>query len=104
MYATPTRSVVPNIPALHRTTPHRFCPYIPILGTHSISPPSALFRAHSPTHPRHSVVLTRSTTPSPFPALLSPRSRHLSRVSHPQGVHLRPSRPPPAHGPPTSPP
>jgi hypothetical protein len=51
--------------AIHRITPHRFCPCIPIVGTRSTSPLSALCRVCSPTHRRHSELPIFGTLPSP---------------------------------------
>jgi hypothetical protein len=41
------------IPRLH---PHSSPPSLPILGTRSLSPDSALYQARSPTHHRHLVL------------------------------------------------
>src|SRR6266550_6618313 len=57
-----------NPSPIRGTTPHPSRPELPILGTHSISPTSALFPALSPTHRRHSLVLTLGIWQHPFPA------------------------------------
>jgi hypothetical protein len=59
---------------IRRIIPHPFVPGILIPGTRSASPPSALCQARSPTHRRHTLVLTLGTTPYPFPAPLRPYS------------------------------
>jgi hypothetical protein len=53
---------------IHRTTPHRFCPCIPILGARSASPTSALYRARTFPHLRHPAVLLSSTCLIPGPS------------------------------------
>src|SRR5882724_13032095 len=65
---SPSAARARHTPSIHRITPHHVWPYLPILGTRVASPPSALFRARSPAHRRHSLVLILGTTPSPFPA------------------------------------
>jgi hypothetical protein len=100
-----------NSDPIHRTIPHRFCPELPILGARSLSPDSALCRARSPTHRRHSVVLTLGTpmyppsaphpslttaptTPSSLtfgltPSTLAPKTpRGSTPCVHPRGYRL----------------
>jgi hypothetical protein len=67
-------STLDQDPAMH---PHSFPPYLPILGTRIISPPSALSQACSPPHRRHSVLPIFGTLPSPaigtYGAMVYPR-------------------------------
>jgi hypothetical protein len=63
--------------ALRRIIPHPSRRRIPILGTRSLSPDSALCRTRSPPHPRHSVLPIFRTLPSPtirtYGAMVYPR-------------------------------
>jgi hypothetical protein len=54
-----------NSDRIHRFIPHQAWPYLPILGTHSLSPDSVLCQARSRTHRRHFSRLTFGTTPYP---------------------------------------
>ena len=71
-----------NPHSIHRILPHRFCPEPPILGTHSISPPSALSHARSPPHRRHFQDPDCGTTPSPVPAPAMPTPLSSGQVIH----------------------
>jgi hypothetical protein len=57
--------------AIHRITPHRFCPEILILGTHVISPTSALQATRSrsfsfPLYGTCRAILVDTSSQSPY--------------------------------------